>query len=262
MRTADVVTLDRYNDEIALITLRRPEALNALSWKAMEAFRSSVEAAHRLPRLRALVVTGEGRAFCAGGDVYELHEYLSRSDGERLSELMGAALDRLAALPSPVIAAIEGPAIGGGAEIALACDLRVMAEDARLGLMHVRLAICTAWGGGQRLLRLVGYARSLEWLARGTILTAQAAQSAGLANAVVPAGQATLHALDLAGAIASNDPQAVRSVKSFLQAGLFRPPGEAAQFERQLFPDVWAATPHRLASEGLVNARRPKAASG
>jgi len=241
-------------DEIGQITIRRPEARNALTWQAMEQFGARVEqAAHA--DLRALIVTGEGGAFCAGGDLFELHGYPSRLDGVRLSAVMSQALDRLVALPAPTIAAIEGPALGGGAEIALACDLRVMAEGAALGMMHVRLAISPAWGGAQRLVRLVGAARALEWMAAGRVLTAADAFAAGVASRVAAKGQARDEALNLAREIAAHDPQAVRTIKRIVQAASDLPPADALRFERAAFPDLWAAPAHLEASAEFV-ARR------
>ena len=166
------VEFETTDGSVGIITFNRPRFRNALNWDAMEKFAGIIEAAHRLPDLRALIVTGSQGAFCAGGDLYELDGYPRITDGIRLSRIMGDALNRLEELLCPTVAAIEGPAIGGGAEIALACDLRVMAKSAQLGFMQVRLAISPAWGGGQRLMRLVGYAQALAWLATGRMLSA------------------------------------------------------------------------------------------
>ena len=253
-----VVRFERPRDGIAQLSLHRPEARNALTWEAMRLFAEAVEAAHAAPDLRALILTGDEGAFCAGGDLYELDGFPTRADGVRLSAVMAAALDRLEALPIPTVAAIEGPALGGGAEMALACDLRVMAEGASLGMMHVRLGITPAWGGGQRLLRLVGYARSLEWLAAGRVLTPGEALEAGLANLSVPRGRSLEHALALAQTIAACDANAVRAVKRLLRAGMILPSGEAAMAERGEFPDLWAAPAHLEASASLVARRNHK----
>ena len=247
-------------DGIGQITIQRPEARNALTWQAMDAFGASVEQAAAVADLRALVVTGDGGAFCAGGDLFELDGYLSRLDGVRLATIMADALDRLEAIPVPTIAAIEGPALGGGAEIALACDLRVMAEGASLGMMQVRLAISPAWGGAQRLLRLAGYARSLEWLAGGKVFAALEALEAGLANRVAALGQALAEARSLASHFASHDPEAVRTIKRILRAGVSLPIAEALHLERELFADLWAGAAHREASAAFVASRnhRPR----
>ena len=152
----------------------------------MRAFADTVEQAHDQSHLRVLIVTGAGSAFASGGDIAELQDYPTRADGLRLATTMGDALSRLEALPCPTIAAINGPARGGGAEISLACDLRVMAEDADIGFVQTKLGIVTAWGGGQRLLRAIGYSRALDLMVTGRILRAAEALGLRLVNAWPP----------------------------------------------------------------------------
>jgi enoyl-CoA hydratase/carnithine racemase len=243
---------------IGVLTLNRPQVRNALNWEAMNAFAETVETAHGLPDLRTLIVTGSQGTFCAGGDLYELDGYPSHFDGVRLTTIMGDALNRLEELPCPTVAAIEGPALGGGAEIALACDLRVIAESARLGLMHVRLAICPAWGGGQRLLRLVGYARALAWLAAGRILSAAETIAHRLADCLTPDGQALEEAMQLAASFSQHDPFAVKAIKRLLRAGLTLPPEDAADAERRELPDLWTAPAHLEASERFVTRKNQR----
>jgi enoyl-CoA hydratase/carnithine racemase len=250
------INFEIQNNGIGVLTINRPHVRNALNWEAMHTFADIVEAAHNLPNLRALIVTGSEGTFCAGGDLYELDNYPSYQDGVRLTTIMGKALNRLEDLPFPSVAAIEGPAMGGGAEVALACDLRVMAESARLGLMHIRLAICPAWGGGQRLLRLVGYARALAWLAAGRVLSAAETLAYRLANHLTPDGQALEGALELATSFTQHDPSAVRAIKRILRAGLTLSPSEAAAAERNELPDLWTAPAHLEASERFVSRKK------
>ena len=248
-----LIKLEKTSDHVATLIINRPEVRNALSWEAMEQFSQVIETASETADLRALIITGGPQAFCAGGDLYDLHKTNSRQDGVRLSRIMGEALNRLARLPYPTIAAIEGPAMGGGAEIALACDLRIVAESARIGLMHVRLAISTAWGGGPRLVECVGYARALEWQTRGTVLDGRQAYESGLASAIVPDGGALQEAHTIAGEIASNDPATVQGIKQILAATKRSGVAEGARVERQLFPELWAAPAHLAASDRFVN---------
>ncbi len=228
---------------IGLLQVNRPHVLNALSWEAMQAFGEAVEAA-RLAAPRVLIVTGSGRAFIAGGDLKQLADYPTEDDGRRMSRLMTRALHNLEALPFPTIAAINGPARGGGAEVALACDLRILAENADLGFVQVAWFVTPGWGMGQRLLRLVGYSRALEWLLTGKVLTPHEALTHGLANRVVPEGQALEAALALARKIAALPPAVAQSTKEVLRAGLTLPPATAARVEHDLFPALWAATEH------------------
>lgn len=248
-------------DHTATLCLNRPQALNALTWEAMDEFSATIERVAADSGVRALVIHGAGKAFCSGGDLFELHDFPSRSDGERLAQVMGDALAQLEALPFPTIAAIEGPALGGGAELALACDMRIMAAGASLGMMHIKLGISPAWGGGQRLLRLVGYPRAIEWLSTGIVHDAGQAASHGLVNHVTDQGGALPHALDLASRIAQASPQAVAAVKDALRAGLTMAVDAATQVERRLFPELWASEPHLQASARFVELKAPRPSS-
>jgi enoyl-CoA hydratase len=232
---------------VGQLTVNRPAVRNALNWSAMSAFADAVERAHDTPDLRALVVTGTGNAFISGGDINELQHYPSRADGLRLATGMGDALQRLEALPCPTIAALNGPARGGGAEIAVACDLRVMAEDADIGFVQARLGITTAWGGGQRLLRAVGYARALDLLATGRVLSPAEALALRLINQVTPAGGALAAARELGAQIAAHPPAATQAAKRILRLSLAHTEGLAMESERAEFPPLWDTEYRRAA---------------
>ncbi len=244
---------------IAVLTFNRPEAMNALTLAMMRDFAARItalhdEPRHDEPRLRVLVLTGAGeKAFCSGGDLVELSGYTSEDDARMMIVLMGDALLALERLPVPVIAAINGFALGGGSEIALACDLRIVDEKARLGLVHLRWALTPGWGAGQRLLRLVGYPKALDLLFHRHIMHAPELQALGLANRVVEPGRALRSALDFAQVIAQNPPEVIRAVKALLQAGLNHPYEQALQHERDLFPPLWAADAHINAVNNFLN---------
>ncbi|MEX1172386.1 MAG: enoyl-CoA hydratase-related protein [Chloroflexota bacterium] len=166
--------------------------------------------------VRALVVTGSGeRAFSAGSHVGEF-EAQRGPGGRARHELESGVGHRLAELPMPTIAAIEGNALGGGLEIALCCDLRVASERARLGLPEVRLAVTPGAGGTQRLPRVVGVARAKELILTGRVLTAAEAEGIGLVHEVVPAGQAVARATAIGAEIAQRGPLAVREAKRLI----------------------------------------------
>ncbi|HSF81177.1 MAG TPA: enoyl-CoA hydratase/isomerase family protein [Anaerolineales bacterium] len=247
------VTLSTPEQGIAILQVNRPKVRNALDWQAMEAFAACMEKAQAMSGLHALVLTGTSEAFIAGGDLKALSAYPRLEDGSHLSRLMGNALSRLEALPFPTIAAMNGPARGGGTEIALACDLRVMDENADFGLVQVTLGLTPGWGAGQRLLRLVGYARAFEWLATGRILGAQEAYDCGLANRVAPPGEALATALELARLIASHSRETVRAIKRLLRGGLSLPATMAASLEQAEFPPLWASGEHLQAVERFLN---------
>lgn len=247
------VTLNLVEPGIACLEVNRPEVRNALDWETMDEFAGAVQIARQTPELRVLVLTGAGTSFIAGGDLKALHSFSTEDDGRRLSKMMTDALWQLERLPTPVIAAINGPARGGGAEIALACDLRVMAEDADLGFVQITLGLIPGWGGGQRLLRLAGYSRALEWLASGRVVTAGEAAQSGLVNTVAPAGKALRVALELARQINSQPPEAVKAIKQLLLAGIYEPAQSAARLEQELFPALWASPAHLQAVDRFLS---------
>jgi enoyl-CoA hydratase len=241
---------------IGCLTVNRPEVRNAMNWSAMREFGDVVERAHDTPGLRALIVTGAGDSFISGGDIQELQAYPSRADGLRLATLMGDALARLEALSCPTIAAINGPARGGGAEVAVACDLRVMSEAADIGFVHSQLGIATAWGGGQRLLRAVGYARALDLMATGRVISAIEALTLRLINSIAPAGETVKAALTLAQQIAANPPAATQAVKRILRISLSHTEGLAMEAERAEVPSLWDTEYRREAVRKFFNRRK------
>lgn len=223
---------------IGTLTVDRPEVRNALDWNAMRAFADAVERASNSRDLRVLIVTGAGDTFVSGGDLKALAPYTKRKDGMRLAVLMGKALEKLRQLHCPTIAAINGPARGGGAEIAVACDQRVMAEGADIGFVHARLGITTAWGGARYLLQLVGYPMALELLATGEVMSAKEAHEIGLVDHVTPKGGAVKAAREIALQMAQHPIEAVRAAKRLLRYALVSPE-VAKHAERRLFAGLW-----------------------
>jgi enoyl-CoA hydratase/carnithine racemase len=258
----DGVRVERDGRGIVTLTFDRQEVHNALDWQAMQAFAAAVRQLQQdstapVDAPRAVIVTGAGsRSFCSGGDQMALVDHTSAEDGSILASLMGDALRSLEELPIPVIAAVNGHALGGGAEVALACDLRIAAEDVRFGLVHVRLGIIPGWGAGQRLLRLVGYAQAMEILLTGKVMDASELARVGLVNQLTPPGGAMPAARSLAEAVADADPNVVRAIKRLLRAGVQLPPDEALELERSLFPSLWAADAHVQAMRAFATRRR------
>ncbi len=246
---------------IVQITVSRPRVRNALDWETMDAFAETVARLENRPGLRAVILTGGGGTFISGGDLRALHGAVSEADGARLVASMTAALNRLAALPFPVIAAIDGAARGGGAEIALACDLRIMASDATIGFVQISLGLMPGWGGTRRLWQQVGYSRALLWLTTGAVLTAGEARWHGLVDELAPPGEALPAALELAERIAAQHPPAVRAIKRTLRnyAENITPP-RAEQAERDAFPPLWVDEYHLQAVERFLQRKssRPK----
>jgi enoyl-CoA hydratase len=214
-----LIRLDReVAPHVALLTIASPP-LNLVTealLRELAATLAILEAAEP-GDIRAVVVAGEGeRAFSAGSDVRDF-EHQRGPAGRARHELESGAARRLAELPMPTIAAIEGNALGGGLELALCCDLRVAAGRARLGLPEVRLAVTPGAGGTQRLPRVVGVARAKELILTGKVLTADEALAIGLVTEVVPAGEAVARATAIGAEIAQRGPLAVREAKRLIE---------------------------------------------
>ena len=253
------VRLDVDGAGVGILTVDRPHVRNALDWAALDEFRMAVSEAANAD-LRALIVTGAGSSFISGGDLSEHRSHHTEADGRHISAVMGDALAMMENLPIPVIAAIEGHARGGGCEIAVACDVRVAAEDADFGFVQMRLGLITGWGGAARLQRLVGYGRAMELLLTGRVITAREALAIGLVERLTPPGKALPMALEMAREIAERPPDAVRAVKAILRAGL-PPETPAMSLERTLFPPLWAGPAHLDAVEAFLSRRRDPSSS-
>lgn len=255
---SEIVRYEQHGDNIAVITVNRPQVRNALNWAAMHALADAVARAEADPHLRALILAGAGgKAFISGGDVRDLHGDISEAAGLHQHDLMATTLERLAALPVPVIAALEGATRGGGCEVALACDLRLAAEDATLGFVQIGMAVTPGWGGAGRLIALVGYARAMDLLLSGRVISAQEALTLGLVNRLCPSGEALHCALALAEQIARAPRLAVRGVKEVLRGYLTLPAEAARARERQVFARLWASADHAEASAAFLEKREP-----
>ncbi len=253
--SADVL-LERDADGIAILTFNRSHVRNALTLDAMRQFHGLIESLADDPSLRVLIVTGAGRdAFCSGGDLIDLQSRPTEADAREFITIMGDALAIMERLPAPVIAAVHGYALGGGSEIAIACDLRIVDEAAQMGFVQIRMALTPGWGAGQRLMRTVGYSRALAILLEGRPMGADELLAFGLAHHVAPRAQALDEALTLARRIAKHPPTVVASIKRVLWAGLTQPYADALQTERDVFPALWAAEDHLRAVEMFLNRR-------
>lgn len=200
-------------DRIGFVTINRPEKLNALSNELIEELALLLDEVENDDELRVLVVTGAGeKAFVAGADIQELVDR-DAVLGRKVSRTRQTVFGRLENLPVPVIAAVNGYALGGGLELALACSIRIGSDKAQFGAPEVKLGIIPGDGGTQRLPRLVGLGRAMEMILTGDFIDAQEAYRIGLVNKVVPQDELMEHAVALAKKIASRPPLAVRYAK-------------------------------------------------
>lgn len=222
---------------VALVTLDRPAVLNALNFDLVDQLADALEALDRDPACRAIVITGAGdRAFAAGADIRELAPQTSRA----LTEAgRFGAWDRVAAVGLPLIAAVRGFALGGGCELAMACDMIVAAEDATFGQPEIRLGVIPGAGGTQRLTRAIGKARAMDLILTGGSLTADEAYARGLVSRVVPAEATVDAALELAGRIATMAPLAVRAAKAAILDAAEMSLADGLARERRAFFDLF-----------------------
>ena len=229
------------------VRLERPEKRNALSRGLLEDLRAAFSEAAGDPGIRLAVLTGAGeRCFAAGGDLRELDGVRTRAETEAMAQAARAALDAVRGFPVPVVAALNGDALGGGAELAMACDFRVAARHARIGFLQGRLNLPTAWGGGIDLCQAVGPGAALRLLARAEILEAAEALAQGLLDAVAAPGQDLDAAVeDFAAPILSRPPQVLRAVKALtLAARAGAPRHDLAALEQSRFVECWLHDDH------------------
>jgi enoyl-CoA hydratase len=209
------VRIEREPGEIAVLVVDRPEKRNALDRTTVEAFHAALREVEDDPSVRALVVTGVEKSFVAGADIGELRD---RRGEDALRAINSSLFRAVEDFPRPVIAAINGFALGGGCELAIACDLRIAARSAKLGQPEVGLGIIPGAGGCYRLARLVGLGRAKELIFTGRVLSADEALALGLVEEVVPDGEARPRACAIAREIAKQAPLAVRFAKAALNA--------------------------------------------
>lgn len=217
------LTVERH---VALLTLANPERRNVLDAPMATALREAAERAAGLEEVRCVIVTGSGTTFAAGADLKEV-EAASTAENLSYNAQLRAAVDAVAALPVPSIAAVNGHAIGGGLELALACTLRVAAAEAKLGMPEARLGIIPATGGLARLPRLISPATAAKLLLTGDLVEGTDARAIGLVDALAPAAEVLPEALKLAARIATAAPLSTRAIVEALRADTGLPVAEA-----------------------------------
>jgi enoyl-CoA hydratase len=229
------------DDGLAVLTIDRPHARNAIALDTMEQLEKALDAA---AGARALVIKGAGdRAFVSGGDLKELSTLRTEEDASAMAKRMRSICDQLASFPAPVIAALNGHAFGGGAEVAVAVDIRVAADDIKIAFNQVELEIMPAWGGAERLAALVGKGRALLLAGTGTTLTAVEAERIGLVDLVLPRSSFDEGWRSVARSLARHPAAEIKRVISGVS------PDEAiASFAR-----LWVAEAHWRAAERVMN---------
>lgn len=228
---AEWVRMDR-RGRVGIVTICRPERRNALNLQVKRELVEVLQVLADDPAVATIVLTGEGGYFVAGTDIAEMAQMTPtdhvRLDTDRVFHVVRQST-------KPVIAAVEGFALGGGCELALACDIIVAADDAKFGQPEIRVGIMPGAGGTQRLLRTVGRYKTLLWTLTGDMIPARAAFAANLVSELVPPGQALTRAIELGEQIAAMPPQAVQAIREAVQLGADVPLDTALALERRLF---------------------------
>jgi enoyl-CoA hydratase len=219
------------SDGVGRITLARAEARNALSREMISAVAKGIDGFESNANVRVILLTG-GPLFCAGADIEEMKDM---SLAEALAENFSGCCDRLGSCSKPVIAAVEGYALGGGCELVEMCDIVIAAEEARFGHPEITLGTLSGCGGTQRLARLVGRAKAMDLVLTGRIVTAPEAERMGLVSRVVPQGHALAEATAVAKAVASRPALAVRFAKEAVDSAVSVGLADGLRLERRLF---------------------------
>jgi enoyl-CoA hydratase len=241
---------------VATITINRPKVLNALNGQTLDELRRTVLALKHDDGVRAVIITGAGeKSFIAGADINELAVQTPVS-GREHARTGQHVLDLIEHMGKPVIAAINGFALGGGCELAMACTIRLAADTARLGQPEINLGIIPGYAGTQRLARLIGRGRALELLLTGDHVTATEAHRLGLVNRVIPAAELMAEAKKLAAALAAKAPVAMRYIIDAVNHGLDMALPEAQTFEATLFGLVASTEDMREGTKAFLEKRK------
>mmetsp|Transcript_11737 Transcript_11737/g.26773 ORF Transcript_11737/g.26773 Transcript_11737/m.26773 type:complete len:298 (+) Transcript_11737:64-957(+) len=251
----ELVLLEKRDTAVAVLTLNRPKALNALSDALMHELVTKLQAIDADDSVRAAVVTGIGKAFAAGADIKEMNGRASYADTRRGNML--AHWSGVSAIRKPVIAAVNGFALGGGCELAMSCDIILASEDAKFGQPEIKLGTIPGVGGTQRLIRAVGKSKAMQLILTGDMLTAAEAEKAGLVAQVFPSGTVLDEAIKTAEKIASMSAPVAALAKECVNAAEETPLAEGLRLERGLFHATWGLDDRREGFEAFIEKRKP-----
>jgi enoyl-CoA hydratase len=246
--------LTEIRGRVGLITLNRPQAMNALNNQLMRELMDALEAFDKNDEVGVIVITGNEKAFAAGADIKEMAD---QSIQQMMDRDHVAVFGRIRTIRKPVIAAVSGWALGGGCEVALSCDMIVASESARFGQPEITIGVIPGAGGTQRLTRAVGKAIAMEMILNNRTLTAQEAYQFGMVNRVVPVEGYLDEALKLADEIASRAPLAVRAGKKMINQAFEQTLSEGLAAEKQEFYNLFASEDQKEGMQAFVEKRKP-----
>ncbi|MCU1549973.1 MAG: putative enoyl-CoA hydratase echA8 [Glaciihabitans sp.] len=254
MTDYDNILLERHG-RVALITLNRPEALNALNFAMMTDVVSAATELDLDPEIGAIILTGSARAFAAGADIKEM---ATRDFMDMYLSDWFAGWDRLAAVRTPVIAAVAGHALGGGCELAMMCDFILAADTAKFGQPEIKLGVVPGIGGSQRLTRAVGKAKAMEMILTGRAIDAVEAERAGLVARIVPAADLLDDALETATAIASMSLPVAMMAKELVNEAFETQLRAGIRFERRVFHSAFGLDDQKEGMRAFIEKREPR----
>ena len=255
MAASESLIVERPSDDIVVLRINRPQVRNALNLEVRAALAEKITQYGAEKAVRCLIVTGSDAAFAAGADIGEMAEadpveVMSRN----VQKYWRAIMD----CPKPLIAAVEGYALGGGLELALCADIIIAGEGAKLGLPEVKVGILPGAGGTQKLARLVGRHRAMLLIMTGRVFGAAEALGMGVVSDVAPSGQALQRALDVAREIAAMPPISIMQIKEVVNAGLNAPLDTALMLERKAFQLQFATRDQKEGMRAFLEKRKPK----
>ena len=248
------VLVEQIEDGVHTVTINRPERRNALNIDVKDRVADAIGGLDADPTVRAIILTGAGGAFVAGTDVAEMQSLTPIEHTLRVTDRMFTIMSRTT---TPLIAAVEGYALGGGCELAMCCDIIVASESARFGQPEVRLGVIPGAGGTQRLLRTVGRYQAMRLLLTGELLGAAEAKAAGLVSELVEEGSALQRATQMASSIAAMPPLAVAAIKEVVRAGADVPLETALLLERKAFQILFDSQDQKEGMQAFLDKRPP-----
>lgn len=244
-------------DNICVLSINRPNVLNALSTEVLEELKEAIEVIEKDEEIYVLIITGEGKAFVAGADISEMKD--KNSQESRIFANLGIEVFRkIELMEKPVIAAVNGFALGGGCELAMSCDIRIAGEKAKFGQPEVGLGITPGFAGTQRLSRLVGVAKAKELIFTGDMINASEAEKIGLVNRVVPQEEVLNESIKIAQKIASKGQIAVRYSKTAINRGIETDIETGMAIEKDLFGLCFATKDQKEGMNAFLEKRSPE----
>jgi enoyl-CoA hydratase len=246
-----------YQDSIASISIARPPA-NALSSGLLRELSAVFDEIEPNRDIRAIVIQGEGRFFSAGADIKEFTTVTSSAGFSNLGKFGQDLFDRMEKFPKPIIAAIHGAALGGGLELAMACHIRYVSENAKLGLPELQLGLIPGFAGSQRLPKYVGVARAAEMLFTAEPITGVEAVQYGLANRAFPEAEVVEQAYKLAGKIAKKSPGSIKAAIELLNYAKTEEFYEGSKRESELFGEVFVSNDGKEGIQAFIEKREPR----